>query len=80
MVPLTTGIRMRYTCSRTKISTIHSAKGAEADRVILMNGMGARTYEAVDDHEFRVWYVALTRARHKLDIVEADNPMNLGAW
>lgn len=59
---------------KVRISTIHSAKGAEADRVILMNGMGARTYEAMDDNEARVWYVAVTRPRHTLDIIQHDNP------
>lgn len=62
---------------KVRVSTIHSAKGAEADRVILMNGMGARTYEAMDDNEVRVWYVGVTRARHQLDVIQGDNPFDL---
>ena len=62
---------------KVRVSTIHSAKGAEADRVILMNQIGARTYEALDDNETRVWYVAVTRARKELDIVQGDNPFQL---
>lgn len=64
---------------KVRVSTIHSAKGAEADNVILMNAMGARTYEAMDDNEVRVWYVGVTRARHRLDIIQGDNPFDLPA-
>lgn len=59
------------------LSTIHSAKGMEADRVILFNSMGQRTWEGFNDDEHRVWYVAVTRAKHKLDIVNGDNQYNL---
>lgn len=59
------------------MGTIHSAKGAEADRVILCDGMGGRTAEGLDDEERRVWYVAVTRAKHRLDIVPGDNPFPL---
>lgn len=62
---------------KVRVSTIHSAKGAEADHVILMNAMGARTYEAMGDDEVRVWYVGVTRARHRLDIIQGDNPFDL---
>lgn len=61
----------------TRISTIHASKGAEADRVILMNAMGERTYEEMNDSEHRVWYVAVTRARHQLDIVDGANAYDL---
>jgi superfamily I DNA/RNA helicase len=57
---------------RVRLSTIHSAKGAEADHVVLMTEMAWRTareaYQNPDD-ERRVWYVAATRARSKLTIV-----------
>lgn len=60
-----------------RMSTIHSAKGMEADDVILLNGMGARTYEQMNDDEHRVWYVAVTRTRHHLTIIAGDNPYDL---
>lgn len=60
-----------------RVSTIHSAKGMEADNVVLMNGMGARTFEQMNDDEHRVWYVAVTRTRHNLTIIEGDNPYDL---
>lgn len=72
-----------FSKAKVRVSTIHSAKGAEADRVILMNGMGSRTYEAlagtpeIMDAETRVWYVGVTRAKHRLDIVQSDNPFDL---
>lgn len=61
---------------KVRISTVHASKGAEADRVVLMNGMGERTYEEMTDAEHRVWYVAVTRARHRLDIVDGANAYN----
>jgi superfamily I DNA/RNA helicase len=60
-----------------RVSTIHAAKGGEADHVILYNAMGSKTYENFDDNELRCWYVAVTRAKHKLTIIEGDNPMEL---
>jgi len=54
------------------LSTIHSAKGREADKVIVHTGMGRTAWEALSrtpDDEHRVWYVAVTRARKNLAIV-----------
>lgn len=55
-----------------RISTIHSAKGREARRVVLHTGITARTEQAMDknpDQEARVWYVGVTRAIEQLDII-----------
>lgn len=60
-----------------RMSTIHSAKGMEADDVILINAMGERTFEQMNDDEHRVWYVAVTRTRHHLTIISGDNPYDL---
>ena len=59
---------------RVRVSTIHSAKGGEADHVVLMTEMAARTHremERLPDDERRVWYVGVTRARRKLTAVDA---------
>jgi ATP-dependent DNA helicase UvrD/PcrA len=60
---------------RIRLSTIHSAKGAEADHVVLMTEMAFRTahdaYRNPDD-ERRVWYVGVTRARSKLTVVSSQ--------
>lgn len=66
--------------TKVRLSTIHGAKGREADRVILLNGMSQNTAEACThdpDPEIRCFYVGVTRARHRLDIVSGDNPLHL---
>jgi hypothetical protein len=59
------------------LSTIHASKGMEADNVVLLNGMSNRVYDKLDDNEYRVWYVGVTRARHALRIVHMDNPLQV---
>ena len=57
---------------RIKISTIHGAKGGEADNVMLLTDMSAKTYEGFKknpDDEHRVFYVGVTRSRQNLHIV-----------
>lgn len=59
---------------KVRLSTIHSAKGSEADRVVLMTDIAPRTWAESrlhPDAENRVLYVALTRAREELIIVAA---------
>jgi superfamily I DNA/RNA helicase len=67
---------------RIRLSTIHSAKGAEADHVVVMTEMAYRTARELDhnpDDERRVWYVATTRARSKMTIV-ASQTQNECPW
>jgi DNA helicase-2/ATP-dependent DNA helicase PcrA len=62
---------------RVRISTIHGAKGGEADHVVLLKEIARRTHremELDEDSERRVWYVGATRARQDLTIVEASTP------
>jgi DNA helicase II / ATP-dependent DNA helicase PcrA len=54
--------------ARIRISTIHGAKGAEADNVMLLTDISPRTQEESDD-EARVFYVGLTRAKQNLHII-----------
>ena len=59
-----------------RLSTIHAAKGHEADRVVLLTGMTTRVGQSADknpDDEVRVWYVGMTRSKNTLDIVEGYN-------
>lgn len=57
--------------SRISVSTIHRAKGGEADNVLLLSDTTRRTFEEIDtDDEHRVFYVAVTRARENLYIVQ----------
>lgn len=58
---------------RIRLSTIHGSKGGEADRVVLLTDMAPRTEREFflrPDDEHRTWYVALTRARQTLQIIE----------
>jgi superfamily I DNA/RNA helicase len=58
-----------------RLSTIHAAKGREADHVVLNTGLTAKTWNDIDknpDAEARVWYVGVTRSRQTLDILEGD--------
>lgn len=60
---------------RIRISTIHSAKGAQADNVMLLTDTMRRPYsmwrklDSHDDDEARVFYVGLTRAKENLHLV-----------
>ncbi len=60
---------------RLLLGTIHSVKGMEADHVIILPDMAKRTWGgwAVDPGaELRVWYVAVTRARQGVTLVDAQ--------
>lgn len=67
-----TGKRLRDRPS-ISVSTIHGSKGGQADHVVLATDMAPRTHEEMrhnEDDERRVWYVAVTRAKERLTIVE----------
>ena len=61
---------------RIRISTIHSAKGAQATNVMLLTDIMKRPYSmwrkteiSHKDDECRVFYVGLTRATHSLHLI-----------
>lgn len=57
---------------RIKVNTIHGVKGGEADNVVLMLDMSARSFEEMQknpDDEIRVWYVGITRTKKTLHII-----------
>lgn len=61
---------------RIRISTIHGAKGQEADHVVMRPDMAFRTFEAFQanpDPEHRVFYVGVTRARSSLYLLGAQD-------
>jgi DNA helicase-2/ATP-dependent DNA helicase PcrA len=61
---------------KCSVSTIHAAKGGEANHVILLSDMAQRSYreyEKTPDDERRVAYVAATRAKEKLTIIQPQS-------
>lgn len=69
----------RGAAARVRVSTIHSAKGGEADHVVLLREMARRTHHEMkwaSEDEARVWYVAVTRARRQLTIVDSQTPQS----
>ena len=67
-----------YTDPMINISTIHGVKGDEADVVVVMPDMAksaACQLDIDEDSEHRVFYVAVTRAKEKLYILENQTRM-----
>lgn len=67
---------------RVSTSTIHGAKGMEADRVICRTDIPGRVIHGIRDsahrleEETQVFYVAATRAREHLSLLESPNVRN----
>lgn len=60
---------------KVRISTIHGAKGKEADNVVVIPDMSWRTWKGFHhdrDNEHRVFYVAATRARKNLYLLRPE--------
>lgn len=59
---------------RIKISTIHKAKGGEADNVLLILESSKAASKSKDqDAEKRTFYVGITRAKKELHLIEAKS-------
>jgi DNA helicase II / ATP-dependent DNA helicase PcrA len=59
-----------------KLSTIHGAKGGEADNVLLLSDLStkfAKDYDKNSDDINRLLYVGITRAKQTLHIVLPKN-------
>lgn len=64
---------------RVRLSTIHGSKGGEADHVVLVSDMAARTYKEFEqqpEDEARVWYVGVTRTKNTLSIVAPSDKLH----
>jgi DNA helicase II / ATP-dependent DNA helicase PcrA len=62
---------------RVLLSTIHGAKGGEADHVVLLSDMAPRSFESLiagHNDEHRVAYVGASRARQSLIIMQPTTP------
>lgn len=63
---------------KVSLSTIHAAKGDEADHVILLTDMSGKTRDSLELNpsvERRTFYVGVTRAKKTLTVVGVDNPL-----
>ena len=59
-----------------KLSTIHAAKGGEADNVMVLTDLPKKVddnYFLQQDDERRVFYVGVTRAKKALHIIESES-------
>tara|TARA_R110002096_G_scaffold41522_8_gene112226 strand:+ start:2492 stop:4021 length:1530 start_codon:yes stop_codon:yes gene_type:complete len=62
-----------YEPARIKLSTIHAMKGGEDDNVAVYTGSTRRCMEGKHpEDEDRVFYVAVTRAKQNLYLIESD--------
>lgn len=60
------------------LSTIHAAKGAERDHIIMLTEVSPRVRDVMmtdPDVERRVFYVGVTRAKETLTLIGLDNPL-----
>jgi superfamily I DNA/RNA helicase len=67
---------------RIHLSTIHASKGSESRNILLLTDVSFRSYEnanngtqAAFEDECRVFYVAVTRARETLNIVQPQTDL-----
>lgn len=63
---------------RIKVSTIHGAKGGEADNCFLVTDWSRNNESSFmqnPSNELRVWYVGVTRAKSALHILEPETAM-----
>ena len=68
------GERILTGSPRIRISTIHKAKGGEADNVVLFLDSTKACVESLDqDSEIRTFYVGATRAKQSLHLIESTN-------
>jgi DNA helicase-2/ATP-dependent DNA helicase PcrA len=70
------------TTARVILSTIHSAKGGEAENVLVILDNTKNIRDAVErsqdksDEENRIWYVGVTRTKQNLYIMAARKESN----
>lgn len=71
------GVQGLVNAPKIRLGTIHGAKGAQAEHVVLLLDMTQKTRTSAEerpDDERRVWYVGVTRARERLSLVGHDHP------
>lgn len=74
------GIEALATKPQIDVSTIHAAKGREADTVIIQGDCFQKMYQAQVNNlpeNYRLCYVAVTRARDRVIVLDKRSPMYL---
>lgn len=72
--------RSRYLKNGIFLSTVHAVKGLEFDHVFVLGGSWHRQNGADMEEERRLFYVAMTRARETLQLIElgqGENPYTI---
>lgn len=72
------GPKALATPPRMHVSTIHGAKGGEADNVVLLLDMAKKSYDGYRqqaDPETRVFYVGVTRTKKALHLIQPQSTM-----
>ena len=65
--------------ARIRLSTIHGMKGGESENVVVMSDISYKTWRKLNtepDDEHRVFYVAITRAKKNLFILQPETKYN----
>lgn len=68
---------------RIRLSTIHGSKGGECENVVVLSDMSYKSFEQFQqdpDDEIRVFYVAATRAKENLYIMDAQSQNAFDLW
>jgi superfamily I DNA/RNA helicase len=63
--------------ARIRIDTIHGAKGSESENVVVGMDLSYKVYQSMEkdeDQEARVFYVAITRAKQNLFLLQPTTP------
>jgi superfamily I DNA/RNA helicase len=58
---------------RIRLSTIHQTKGGEADSVVVYLDLTAAALKGASDDLHRVFYVAVTRTKQNLYLIDPDD-------
>ena len=61
--------------ARIRLSTIHGMKGGESENVVVISDISYKTWKKLSvepDDEHRVFYVAITRAKKNLFILQPE--------
>lgn len=77
------GIKALTAKPHVVVGSCHSVKGGQADNVVIVPDMSRRTFEGYEEDpepERRVWYVAVTRTRERVFVLEPSQYNFFDEW